>query len=429
MALPVATVRALLPDLQGLWRNGDFLRLWAGETVSIFGTLIGRLALTFTAILWLDASPLEIAALGICEMAPGVGFGLVAGVWVDRLPRRMVLIWADLGRAMLLVTVPAAAVLGGLTIWQVFAVALGRAVLDSLFETAYQAYLPGLVGAENVIEGNSKLAATSSAAEVGGFGMAGWLVQLFTAPGAVLVDALSFALSALAIWRIRSAERPDGVDRQTGFAQAAVEGLRHVWNTPLLRSLLVGVLLFRLPMGIFSAVFVVFVTRELDIGPGLQGSIYAIGGLTSFAGAMLAARSARWHLGRSLAVASAVRSVGSLLPGLAAGPPAARIGILTAQQFVTDPAWTYYEIQETSIRQAAVPDRVLGRVVASFRAAEFGAALLGLGLGGVIAETAGLRAAMIAAGSLALFSVAPMLSIHVRRLQSLPAPVARRRDC
>lgn len=412
------------PRLEGLWRHPDFLRFWAGRTTSVFGTIIGRLAIAFTAILWLDATPLEIAVLGICDLAPGFLFGVVAGVWVDRLPRRAILIWSDIGRFVVLVTVPLAALGDALTIWQLFAVALIRNTLDALFETAYQAYLPTLVGPAHLLEGNSKLSATASAAEFTGFGAAGWLVQLLTAPGAVLVDAISFLASAFAIWRIRAPEAPVAGDgHEAGILRSAGEGIAVVAKDPILRALGASLLAFQLPMGIFGAIFVVFVTRELDLGPGLQGSIYAIGGVTSFLGAAVAARSGSWHLGRSMATASFMRSAGNLLPVLAAGPLPARVSLLAAGQCVTDPAWTFYEIHETSLRQAATAPGVLGRVTATFRAAEFGAGLIGMLAGGLLAEAVGLRTALVAAAVGGVAAAAVFAALPAARLRRLPTVV------
>ena len=410
------------PLLDGLWRHPDFLRFWAGRTTSVFGTLIGRLALAFTAILWLDATPLEIAVLGICDLAPGFLFGVVAGVWVDRLPRRTIMIWSDVGRFAVLATIPLAAFADALTIWQVFAVALARNTLDALFETAFQAYLPTLVGPGRVLEGNSKLSATASAAEFTGFGVAGWLVQLLTAPGAVLVDAISFLASAFAIWRIRAPEPPViGEGHEAGLLRSAGQGIAVVAREPVLRSLATALVAFQLPMGAFGAIFVVFVTRELDIGPGLQGSIYAIGGVTSLAGAMVAARSRSWHLGRSMAVASFLRSTGNLLPAMAAGPMPARVSLLAGGQCVTDPAWTFYEIHETSLRQAAAPAAALGRVTATFRAAEFGAGLVGMLVGGVLAQAIGLRATFVAAAAGGVAAAVLFAFSPAARLRRAPA--------
>src|SRR6266540_7256323 len=192
----------------GLWRNQDFVKLWAGETVSVFGSLIGRTALHFTAILVLDARPYEMAVLLAAGIVPELIVGPVIGVWVDRLRRRPIMIAADLGRAALLASIPATYAFDALTMEQLYLVAFLTGILSICFEVAYQSYLPSLIQRQELLEGNSKLKGSDSVAEVGAFGAAGWLVQLFTGPVAIFIDAVSFLFSAFFIRRINKAERP-----------------------------------------------------------------------------------------------------------------------------------------------------------------------------------------------------------------------------
>src|SRR5512139_1932802 len=180
----------------GLWAHPDFVRLWAGTTTSLFGSLIGGLALSFTAIVFLDASAPEVAILGACQLVPGFLVSPFAGVWVDRLKRRPIMIATDLGRAAALFSVPIAAAFGGLTIIQLFAVAAVNSALSLFFMAAYQSYLPTLVERQELLEGNAKLAGTGAVAEVASFSLSGWLVQLLKAPGALAIDAASFLVSA-----------------------------------------------------------------------------------------------------------------------------------------------------------------------------------------------------------------------------------------
>ncbi len=213
--------------LKGLWRRPDFLKLWAGQTVSIFGTLITGVALPLTAIYALRATPAEVALLSAANVAPGLALGLFAGVWVDRLRRRPILIAADVGRALALGSVPVAALLGALTIQQLYVVALLTSALTVCFESAYPAYLPSLLARDELVEGNSKLTASASVAEVAGFGLGGALVQALTGPIAIGVDALTYVVSAVSLLLIRhreaaSAERGAGpTDTQRGWGQQA----------------------------------------------------------------------------------------------------------------------------------------------------------------------------------------------------------------
>jgi hypothetical protein len=186
-------------QLIGLWRHTGFMKLWIGQTISVGGSMIGKTALSFTAILLLHATPFELGILFAASIVPGFLAGLIAGACVDRLRRRPILIWADIGRAILLTTIPVAAVLGRLRIEQLYAVNFLLSILTVFFDVAYQSYLPSLLARAELIEGNSKLSASTSIAEFGGFALSGWLVQLLTAPVTILIDAISFVISAISV--------------------------------------------------------------------------------------------------------------------------------------------------------------------------------------------------------------------------------------
>ena len=274
---------------RSLWRHPDFMKLWSGQAVSVFGSLITRIAIGFTAILYLHASTIAVALLASADILPGFLFGLVAGVWVDRLRRRPLMIAADLGRAALLGSIPLAALFGQLHIAQLFAVTLLAGTLSVCFDVAYLSYLPSLVGPEQLVDGNSKLAASQSVAEVGSFGIAGWLVQLFSGPAAIFIDALTFLWSAASLAIIRTPEPPPppAADR-TSMRTEAVEGLHAVLREPTLRALLFSTTIFSLSGGAVGAVILLFVTRTLGFNTGVLGMIFAVGGVTSLAGAALA---------------------------------------------------------------------------------------------------------------------------------------------
>src|SRR5688500_7856086 len=192
----------------GLWRHRDFLKLWSAETISQFGSAVDDLAIGFVAIVFLDASAFEVAVLGTLNFLPFILFTLPAGVWVDRLRKKPILIVGDFGRAALLASIPIAYVADVLTLWQLYAVVFLTGVCTVFFDVAYQSYLPALVERDQIIEGNSKLEISRSAAQVGGPGFAGALVEIFTAPYAVLVDAISFLGSGLFLLAIRKPEEP-----------------------------------------------------------------------------------------------------------------------------------------------------------------------------------------------------------------------------
>src|SRR5688572_20688002 len=220
----------------GLWRHADFLKLWTAETISQFGSQITGIALPLVAIITLDVTPFEVSALIVIEMAPFLLISLPAGVWVDRLPRKPILVIGDLGRFAVLMTIPIAYVADVLTLWQLYVVAFLTGVFTVFFDVAYQSYLPSLVDREDIGEGNSKLEISRSTAQLGGPGLGGVLVELITAPYAVLVDAFSFLASATFLLRIRKREEPlaaatAGEAKRTLWSDLK-EGLRFVLGNP-----------------------------------------------------------------------------------------------------------------------------------------------------------------------------------------------------
>lgn len=406
----------------GLWRHPDFVRLWAGETVSVFGSLIGGMAILFTAVLWLDASPLQMAVLAGCQMAPGFLIGLLAGVWADRLHRRPILIACDVGRFFVLCTIPLAALFGVLSLPQLYLVTLAASTLTVFFDVAYEAYLPTLVRRDELVEGNSKLTATASIAEFGSFSLSGWLVQLLRGPGAVFIDALSFLVSAYFVWRIRTPEPPPApLDERQHILHEAREGMHVVIRQPLLRSLAVSNTLLKASQRMLVVVFLIYLNRELGFGPGLLGMIFAVGGVTSLGGAYLAGRPHLFGgLGPALVAALFLMGLGTLFMPLTANVSLLGVALLVANQLVTDPAATFFEINCVSLRQGITPDRLQGRMNATMRFTEFGGMLAGTALGGVLGELVGLRQTLfIAVGGTFVAAIILALS-PVFRLRQMP---------
>lgn len=408
--------------LTGLWRNPDFVRLWAAETVSIFGSLVTRTALPFVAILVLHATPLQVALIGVAELVPAFAVGLVAGAWVDRLRRRPILIAADLGRAGLLVLIPLFALIDIPRIGHIYAVSALASVLTVFFDVAHRSYLPTLVGREELVEGNSKLAASASVAEFGVFGVGGWLVQWLTAPYALVVDAASFLWSAAMVWRIRRPELPPAPGKERRHIVREIgEGLGFVFGNPVLRALGTSTALFALSGQMFGAVFLYYVARDLGFEPGLLGVIFAVGGATSFVGAVTTGRiTRRLGVGPALIAALPIIALGRLLVVAAADTSWIAVALLVAQQFVTDPFWTLYEIGQVSLRQASTPDRWQGRMNASLQSLDFAGMLLGAFLGGWLGDTVGARQTLLIASVVTLFAALPLLVPAVRGLKQAP---------
>ena len=308
---------------------------------------------------------------------------------------------------------------GGCRIEQLYAVAFLAGILTTFFDVAYQTYLPTLVDAGELVEGNSKLAASASVAEFGAFSFAGWLVQLVTAPGAMAVDAVSFLFSAVSLMSIRRGEpAPVPAGERQSVRVEIVEGLRAVARHKMLRPLAVSWIALSAASGAFGAVFVLYVTRDLGFSPGVQGVIYGIGGVTSFFGAVLADWCRRrFGAGGAMILGMSLGGVGMML---IVGAPPSIVGltaaVLVAQQIISDPGWTVYEINAVSLRQAIAPERLLGRVNAATRFSGLVAMLVSSLIAGAIAGATSPRVAL-AAGACAMLAGALSLVLSpVRRV-------------
>ncbi len=403
----------------GLWRRADFLRLWSAETVSQLGTQVSQLALPLAAILVLDASAFEVALLGALQFLPFLLFTLPAGVWVDRLRRKPILVAADLGRAALLATVPIAYALDALTIWQLYAVAFGTGVGTVFFDVAYQSYLPALVRKDQLVEGNSKLEISRSAAFVAGPGMAGTLVAALTAPYAILLDALSFLGSAGFLARIRTEEeRPErAVDAHLG--RELVEGLRYLLGHRYWRPFAACTATSNFFSQVVGSIFLVYAVRELDLSPQLIGLSLVPVGIGGLAGAVLANRIAtRFGVGPTIVGAAVVFGPAALLIPLA--PGSAPLPYLALSFGLLGLAGIVYNITGISLVQTLTPERLLGRLNASRRFIVWGTIPLGALVGGVLATAFGLRAALFvgAIGSCTCFL--PILFSPLRTLREMP---------
>jgi len=399
--------------------NRDFQKLWAGQTISIFGTLLG--ALPFTAVFVLKASAFEMALLSAAELLPQFMAGLVAGVWVDRLRRRPIMIVADLGRAALLAAVFVAAMLDVLRMEHLYAVAFAMGVLTISFDVAYIAYLPSLVEREELVDANARLAASSSVMEVGSFGVSGWIVQLASAQVAVLADALSFVVSAGSLGAIRRCEPAPAphADREPAWREIR-DGIRVLLGDRVLRAVGMAVVARHFAYGAIGAVILLFATQGLGFGAGIVGIIFAVGGLSSLVGATVAARvTRRLGLGRTMGWGLAASGLVALCLPLAPGATVAGFVMLVVPQLLGDACDTIFNINEASLRQALVPERLLGRVEATIRFASIGVMLAGALAGGVVGEILGLRAALLTgiAGTVAAALI--LVLSPVRQLRSL----------
>jgi MFS family permease len=399
-----------------LWRHGDFLRLWGSQTVSQFGTQVTLLGLPLVAILVLEASTFEVAALGAMDFLPFLLFALPAGVWVDRLPRRPILVLADLGRALALLTIPVAAFSDALTIGQLYAVGFTAGTLTVFFDVAYMSYLPALVEPRQLVDGNAKLEVSRSAAQVGGPGIAGVLIDVLTAPYALIVDAASFVWSALLVFRIRTSEPKPERDAESSMRREIAEGLRYILRDPRWRPISAYIASSNFFFNVAYSIFLVYVARELDLGPLAIGIMVGLGGFGWLIGALVADRVSR-RLGEGPTTIVAAISSGPPLLLIPLAPQSFPIPFIVLSEVLSGVAIVLFNINAISLMQALTPPRLLGRMNASRRFVVWGTIPLGAIIGGALGTAIGLRPTLFVGAIGASFCFILMLFSPLREIR------------
>ena len=405
----------------GLWRHPSFLKFWAASAISDVGSQVSALALPLVAALMLGATPWQMGLLSAAGSLPTLLVGLFAGVWVDRVRRRPLLIAADLGRAAILLTIPLANIWGLLRIELLYVVALSAGVLTVLFDVTFLSFVPSLVAREQLVEANSKIEATSSAAQVVGPGLGGVLVGALGAAFAVVIDALSFVASALFISSIRVTEpSPSGAGR--GVAAEIGEGLREVFTHRILRVLAGCSATSNLFGRMFLAVYVLYMTRDLGLGSVGVGLVFATGGFGALAGALVAGPvTRRFGPGPTMIGAQLLFGLTGMLVPLAVLVPRVALPMIVASEFGQWMAVTAYYVNAVSVRQAMIPDRLQGRVNATMRFIAGGALPIGALIGGALGGVIGLPLTLVVAEFGMLLAFLWLLLSPVRRLRVLPA--------
>ena len=360
--------------------------------------------------------------LNAAGSAPVILVGLFAGVWVDRLRRKQVMIWSDIARSVLLLSIPIAALFHVLNFGQLYLVAALTGVAALFFEVAYRSYLPSLVRRENVLEGNRYLTISEFFAELAGPGLAGFLIQAFTAPVAILVDSASFLVSVGSLVLIRKKE-PAPVNRQPSqkVISELIEGIKIVWQHPILKPVALSTATRSLFGSFFGVLYGIFALKILGLGPALLGITIAFGGISDIIGSLGSVWVARrFGIGRTMIGTLLLAALASFFIPFANGSVWMAAGYLMAAQLFGDGLGVIYSITEVSLRQAVTPDRLLGRVNAGIQVMADGIGPVGALAGGALAQIFGIRPTLFIASVGLVLSAAWLIFSQVRTIQSIP---------
>jgi MFS family permease len=413
---------------RSLLRHPDFLKLWTAETISVFGSAITQLALPLIAATVLEVGAFEFGLLTTIEFLPFILLSLPAGVWVGRLRRRPILIAADLGRALTLASIPVAFYFDVLTIWQLYVVGFLNGCLTVFFDVSYQSYLPSVVDRDQLVEGNSKLEITRSAAQILGPGMAGVLIGVLKAPFAMVLDSVSYLVSAVFLFWIRRPEPPVAAHDEAAdgpkpsMRQDIATGLRYVLGHRWLRSIAATTGTSNFFGNVMGAILVLYLVRDRGLGPEAIGFAFSVGSIGVLVGALTVSRiTARVGVGRML-VAMAFGFSLSGLPVAFAPDELIWYGV-AIWGLLLGFCGVGWNINQVSLRQAITQPRMQGRMNATMRFIVWGTMPIGAILGGALGSTIGLHPTIVIGALGGLVAFVPVTLSSVRHIVTMPEPV------
>ena len=409
-----------LTHRESLWRHPDFLKLWAGQTVSQFGAQIGLVVFPLVAVLVLHANAWQMGILTALATLPFILIGLFAGVYVDRLRRRPLLILADVGRAVLMVAVPVLDLLGWLSMADLYLIQFLTGCLTVLFDVAYQSYLPSLIDRETLNDGNGKMELTNAMSAVAGPSLGGILVRLLSAPVTLWINGLTYVVSVVSLVAIRKGESEAPRAVPGSMLTQIREGMGTVLKHPLLLPIAGSTATANLFSGITGTLLVLFAVHQLRVSAASIGLIYGVGSLGGVAGALLQPKLVRRvGLGATIFGGTIVTGLATLsIPAIPPTPMAAPL--LTLAEAGIALGALVYNVSQVSLRQAITPGHLLGRMTSSMRFVVWGTLPLGSLLGGLLGTQMGYRGALWVAGPGSLLACAWILFSPVRELQGIP---------
>lgn len=413
------------PALPSLWRDGDFRKLWMGQTASQLGAHASQTTLPLIAVLALDSGSGQLGVLRAAEQAPILLISLFVGAWVDRRRSRSVMVLADFGRALALLAVPVAYMFGMLGIPALIVVAFLVGVLTVFFDVAYQASLVRLVKRDQLVQGNSALEGSRSAAQIGGPALGGAMVSLLSAPIAGVVSAFFFALSFLSIRRIHRGREPvpGQAEPHERIRRQIREGLQLVACDTSLRAVGICSAIFQFFFAALMTVYLLFMPRTLDLSGAAVGLALAAMGPGALAGSLLSAK-LPMRFGHGVVLVSSAALADGVMLGVPAlhGSSAVTIPLLVAINFLFGVFSQMVNVTVMAVRQAITPVQMQGRVVATINFVGMGLTPLGSLAGGYLAGQWGLRTSLlVTAAGLSLSPLFMALSPLARLGKTLPA--------
>jgi predicted MFS family arabinose efflux permease len=393
-------------------RDRNFLLLWSGQFISDFGSQLSIFALPVVAILVLHASALQVATLQSVEFATISVVAVIAGALADRHRRRYVMMITNAVRFVTVLTVPIAYGLGKLTIEQLFICAIIASAASVMFDVAYQALVPSLVGSERLADGNAKLSMSGSVAEAVGQSTGGAIVQMLGAPFAMLADALTFIISLTTLWRMRHDEpklyaaNDTDEDRQEhtlrSFGKETLAGFREIWEKPALRMVAMMTATNYLGGSIVTAVFPVLVYRQMHLPPEVLGVVMGVANV-GMVGAFTAKPLQKIFGDRgTLGSAVLISGIGKLLYLAANLSP---LGAVLFGRLLITFAGPMYDVTQQTYRVAFIPEPLMGRVAAAFRALTWATLPVGSLLGGILATSCGLQRAIFIGSTISFCAI------------------------
>lgn len=413
------------PAHRSLARHPDFRRLWVGDALGQLGAQLTVIALPVLAVRDLGASEWQMGLLTAAETAAFLVIGLPTGAWVDRMRKRRVLVVADLVRAATLAVVVALALTGHATMATLYAGALVISAATVFFDVAHQSYVPGLVGLAHVGEGNAKLQATQSVAQVAAPAVGGALLRVVAAPVLIAVNAVTYLASAVAVGRIRQVETLPAAEHRRPLREEIAEGLRFVLRQPLLRRIVACTALGNLFGAVSGSLLVLYALRDLGLDEAAFGTVLSASAVGGLLGAIASDRLVRWvGEGRVIPLAALAFAPATALTPLAATLPLPPQVVLVAAGGLLSFAVVVYNVAQVSFRQRVCPPPLLGRMNASVRFIVWGTSPLGGLLGGWLGHTWGVLPALWVGAAGAVVAALPVLLSPLLRMRELPGAPA-----